>query len=398
MSSLMTERNKTDSCNQPQQNSMLPGSNFTTSALKTPVSILQEIYVSQGITPKYDLVQIEGKVHEPTFRFRVTVGEVVASGNGNSKKKAKHEAAKNVLKKLKAAQEYFNVDEENRSQSIEDSNDKSQTDIAVPKSSPPSVVKIKLPNLETVLNSSYQDEEEISGDPIGELQELCVLRKMKSPVFDTKSSEGLPHERYFVTDCSILEGRYHESGTGKTKKLAKKKAAAKMLTALRTQPFDLDCSAIDNDTKISINSRNVLTQDDDALAENISRLSKQIKSESNEPLSRLTGSLNDLQPLRIPYKSGIKLKSLQNPSLDLSSSGPGYEDPQEYLKEIAAEQGFKVTYIDVEEKSKSGKYHCFIQATTDPVTVCFGVGEQSAEDAHMDAARNTLEYLRIMTS
>ena len=41
----------------------------------------QELYVRQGITPKYDLVQIEGAVHEPTFKYRVTVGDAVATGN-----------------------------------------------------------------------------------------------------------------------------------------------------------------------------------------------------------------------------------------------------------------------------------------------------------------------------
>jgi len=38
------------------------------------------LYVRQGITPKYDLVQIEGAVHEPTFKYRVTVGDAVATG------------------------------------------------------------------------------------------------------------------------------------------------------------------------------------------------------------------------------------------------------------------------------------------------------------------------------
>ena len=40
------------------------------SAAKTPVSLLQELYVRRGLTPKYDLVQIEGQVHEPTFKYR----------------------------------------------------------------------------------------------------------------------------------------------------------------------------------------------------------------------------------------------------------------------------------------------------------------------------------------
>ena len=70
-------------------------------AAKTPVSLLQELYVRRGLTPKYDLVQIEGQVHEPTFKYRVTIGEFVATGCGQSKKKAKHSAAKAILDKLK---------------------------------------------------------------------------------------------------------------------------------------------------------------------------------------------------------------------------------------------------------------------------------------------------------
>lgn len=44
---------------------------------KTPVSILQELLSRRGTTPKYELVQVEGVVHEPTFRYRVTVADVV---------------------------------------------------------------------------------------------------------------------------------------------------------------------------------------------------------------------------------------------------------------------------------------------------------------------------------
>lgn len=43
-------------------------------AMKTPVSVLQELLSRRGITPSYDLVQIEGAIHEPTFRYRVTYG------------------------------------------------------------------------------------------------------------------------------------------------------------------------------------------------------------------------------------------------------------------------------------------------------------------------------------
>ena len=44
---------------------------------KTPVSVLQELLSRRGSTPKYELVQVEGAIHEPTFRYRVTVGETL---------------------------------------------------------------------------------------------------------------------------------------------------------------------------------------------------------------------------------------------------------------------------------------------------------------------------------
>lgn len=48
---------------------------------KTPVSVLQELLSRRGTIPKYELVQIEGAIHEPTFRYRVTVADVVGLYN-----------------------------------------------------------------------------------------------------------------------------------------------------------------------------------------------------------------------------------------------------------------------------------------------------------------------------
>lgn len=68
---------------------------------KTPVSVLQELLSRRGIAPKYDLVQIEGAIHEPIFRYKVFLSnEFVATGTGRSKKEAKHSAAKNLLELL----------------------------------------------------------------------------------------------------------------------------------------------------------------------------------------------------------------------------------------------------------------------------------------------------------
>lgn len=50
-------------------------SSSLSSAVKTPVSILQELLSRRGITPNYELVQIEGAIHEPTFRYRVSFND-----------------------------------------------------------------------------------------------------------------------------------------------------------------------------------------------------------------------------------------------------------------------------------------------------------------------------------
>lgn len=73
-------------------------------AMKTPVSILQELLSRRGITPSYELVQIEGAIHEPTFRYRVSFNDkdvpFTAMGAGRSKKEAKHAAAKALIDKM----------------------------------------------------------------------------------------------------------------------------------------------------------------------------------------------------------------------------------------------------------------------------------------------------------
>lgn len=68
----------------------------------------------------------------------------------------------------------------------------------------------------------------------------------------------------------------------------------------------------------------------------------------------------------------------------------------QFLQEIASEQQFEVTYVDVEEKTILGRCQCLVQLSTLPVAVCYGNGPTS-NDAQSDAARNALEYLKIMT-
>ncbi|XP_075237127.1 protein Loquacious-like isoform X4 [Lycorma delicatula] len=263
---------------------------------KTPVSVLQELLSRRGTTPKYELVQVEGAIHEPTFRYRVTVADVVAMGTGRSKKEAKHTAAKAVLDRLIGINE----------------NELNCTSDSL---------------LSNRMMSPYDDK--IGGNPIGLVQELCMSRRWPPPSYETEHEEGLPHERQFTIACIVY--KYKEVGTGKSKKLAKRQAANKMWLRLKDMP-------------IENNNLHFGLEDDEET---------------------------------------VILKNLNFNFV-------------QFLQEIATEQQFEVTYVDIEEKSITGKCQCLVQLSTLPVAVCHGSGNNSKE-AQSVAAHNALEYLKIMT-
>jgi len=316
-------------------------------AAKTPVSLLQELYVRRGLTPKYDLVQIEGAVHEPTFKYRVTIGEFVATGCGQSKKKAKHSAAKAILEKLIGAQNSGKA----------------------PAGQP------TIPDLATEILSPYDDG--IQGNPVGILQEVCMSRRWPPPTYDLNHEEGLPHERSFTIHC-IIEGKHTETGAGKSKKLAKRQAANKMIQKLRDLPTENE-DAFQN-------------IDDDELAQGLAQRYSQVKETNFKAMNSAHSQQVSRFHKNLKLSQGEHLSKLQDTSLD--------DDEElncvESLEEIANEQHFEVTFVDVEEMSKRGLYQCMVQLSTVPVAVCFGQGED-VETAKKCAAKDALDYLKLMT-
>lgn len=343
----------------------------TLAMAKTPVSLLQELYVRRGITPKYDLVQIEGAVHEPTFKYRVTVGEFVATGCGQSKKKAKHCAAKAVLERIRSSRIKSGISGQAK-KTVSDGN---ATSVA-------GVERVELPDLDKEILSPYDDG--IEGNPVGELQELCMNRRMQPPAYEVSLEEGQPHERKFVIVCSV--GKQGEAGFGKSKKLAKRQAANKMLRRLKSQPAESDSRG---------QSSSLHTVDDDELAQGIVATvrgggsadtnSKDHPSSSSQAL-RVAKFYKSLKPL-----PGTQLQHLQ----DLTTKQLG-EDPCQRLDNVCQEQDFTVTYVELEEINKLGDKMCLLQLSTLPVAVCYGTGEneKAAKEA---AAFNALEFLTIMT-
>ncbi|XP_042873524.1 RISC-loading complex subunit tarbp2-like isoform X2 [Penaeus japonicus] len=233
---------------------------------KTPVSLLQELCMRRGISPKYDLLQIEGAVHEPTFVYRVTVGEFAANGSGQSKKKAKHAAAKAVLDII------------------------IQGGAAGAGGPTSGGAPGAPPELSTQIVSPYDDG--IPGNPVGSLQELCMARRWPPPTYELTSEEGFPHERTFSIACTI--GNTREIGTGKSKKLAKRQAAYKMTQLLKDQPVEAP-------------QVNVLADDDDEIAQKLAARYSGLKdskvlslttSDSRKTISLSNVNLNFVQMLQ----------------------------------------------------------------------------------------------------
>uniref|UniRef100_A0A182WGL6 DRBM domain-containing protein n=1 Tax=Anopheles minimus TaxID=112268 RepID=A0A182WGL6_9DIPT len=311
---------------------------LTTNNMKTPISVLQELLSRRGITPQYDLIQVEGAVHEPAFRYRVSYQDKDAMGTGKSKKEAKHAAAKALIEKLTGSS--FN-------------------------DYPGAYATDDKPDI--------TNQEEPTGNPIGWLQEMCMARRWPPPTYETETEKGLPHERQFTIACVVKQ--YQEIGEGKSKKIAKRLAAQKMWQRLQDQPLEsnelmtlLDENGYE-ESLIASHYAGLMEVSIPTLTKcqshNVSQFHKALKLREN---------LRKLQRLRL-YDT---------------------DDHIHLLAEIAKEQRFKLTYVDIDEKSFNGMYQCLVQLSTMPVAVCHG-SARTVIEARAKAARHALEYLKIMT-
>ena len=77
------------------------GKMITAKPGKTPIQVLHEYGMKIKTIPVYGCESSNMEIHMPTFTFRVTVGDITCTGEGTSKKLAKHrvpEASINILK------------------------------------------------------------------------------------------------------------------------------------------------------------------------------------------------------------------------------------------------------------------------------------------------------------
>ncbi|XP_061640156.1 RISC-loading complex subunit tarbp2 [Phyllopteryx taeniolatus] len=313
---------------------------------KTPISLLQEYGTRIGKTPVYDLLKAEGQAHQPNFTFRVSVGEISCTGQGPSKKAAKHKAAEAALKMLKAGLAGplgFSIEGD------------LFIGVGVPADGDSSPCEMK------TLGASQQSE----CNPVGALQELVVQKGWRLPEYTVTQESGPAHRKEFTMTCRVE--RFMEIGSGTSKKLAKRNAAAKMLARIHDVPVDLRTS---NDADAEDDTFNMHT-------------GSRAESSKSKGYSCTWDALRN--------SAGEKILQLRSHPLGI----PADSDFCSLLDDLSAEQCFDVGYLDLEDRSLSGRCQCLVELSTQPITVCHGFA-MSVEAARANAAHNALQYLKIM--
>ncbi|KXJ17196.1 interferon-inducible double-stranded RNA-dependent protein kinase activator A homolog A [Exaiptasia diaphana] len=160
---------------------------------KTPVSELMELSMRMGIEAKFETNELPGPSHLKEFVMTCTVGSITGQGKEHNKKKAKQAAAADTLKKLKESDLYKNH----------------------------------------LFNRSSKAALSSHNNTVGRLQEATAKKGLQAPEYEFEPPVGPPHQRQFSTKVHV--GTLTANGTGRSKKEAKRSAAAAMLD-------NMDCS------------------------------------------------------------------------------------------------------------------------------------------------------------
>nr|KAF6370793.1 TARBP2 subunit of RISC loading complex [Myotis myotis] len=156
-------------------------------------------------------------------------------------------------------------------------------------------------------------------NPVGALQELVVQKGWRLPEYTVTQESGPAHRKEFTMTCRVE--RFVEIGSGTSKKLAKRNAAAKMLLRVHTVPLDArdgtEAEPDDDHFSIGVGSR--------------------LDGLRNRGPGCTWDSLRN--------SVGEKILSLRSCSLgSLGALGPACCS---VLSELSEEQAFHVSYLDI---------------------------------------------------
>ncbi|XP_031555508.1 interferon-inducible double-stranded RNA-dependent protein kinase activator A homolog [Actinia tenebrosa] len=298
---------------------------------------------------------------QKTFICKVEIGGLLDEciGYGQSKREAKINAADDAIAKLT---DYVKVPKprEGTPQEEPSSSRRHETDVTTSMNESPSYRSSYPRSLSLPENTNNLS---LAHNSVGELQELAMQRGWPAPEYKEIDEYGEPHRMTFLIECklkhNVCEGR------GSSKKTAKKQAAEKMLKMV--QP------SVSSGPFISRNlSTPGLEQRDSPRA-----------SVSTAAIMRTRG--------KEPPISSIPLEKMK-----ISSSETNRRPQNFYCNKLSKEakkNSWNIEWKDLGEKGYNGNYQCFVQISTDPMTVCCGSGP-TLSSAHDDAAMNALNCLK----
>ncbi|NXS46917.1 TRBP2 protein, partial [Balaeniceps rex] len=196
-------------------------------------------------------------------------------------------------------------------------------------------------------------------NPVGALQELVVQKGWRLPEYTVTQESGPAHRKEFTMTCRVE--RFVEIGSGTSKKLAKRNAAAKMLVRIHNVPMEP-----------REGSEAEVEEDQFSMA--------------GPRLEGLRGRAPGCTWDSLRNSAGEKIVQLR--SHPLAPMGAG---ACALLQELSEEQSFAISYLDIGALSLSGLHQCLVELSTQPATVCHG-SAPSRDGARSQAARNALQY------
>ncbi|NXO10600.1 TRBP2 protein, partial [Oriolus oriolus] len=187
---------------------------------KTPISLLQEYGTRLGRTPGYDLLKAEGQAHQPNFTFRVTLGDISCTGGtpgtpiplGDPHSQPRSPLSPVVIPVLGLVIPILGW--------------LSPFWVGYPRFA----ARYPIPGLLTAAWGCPR------GWPCPRAQELVVQKGWRLPEYTVTQESGPAHRKEFTMTCRVE--RFVEIGSGTSKKLAKRNAAAKMLVRIHNVPME----------------------------------------------------------------------------------------------------------------------------------------------------------------
>lgn len=161
--------------------------------------------------PAFDVAKEEGPPHNRTFTVSCKVGEIIETGEGSSKTKAKNMAASKVLQILKSEVLPFDGDAENIAQVREK-------------------FGLTLKCSTQVVSSSLSSETKSFAE---ELHWDCNKRGLPVPKYEIKLADGTDTNESYICTCYVKD--MTETSSGINKKESKQLAAQKMILRLKSQ-------------------------------------------------------------------------------------------------------------------------------------------------------------------